>query len=48
MTAPQFKAFLHRARARFRELLQDEVAQTTQDAGEGEDELEALLRALGS
>jgi RNA polymerase sigma-70 factor (ECF subfamily) len=45
MTTTQLKAFLHRARARFRELLQEQVAQTC-EVGEGADELAALFGAL--
>jgi hypothetical protein len=37
MTVPQWKATLHRARARFREILREEVAATVEDDGEGED-----------
>ena len=46
MSAPQLKAFLHRARLRYRELLRDEVAQTVDDAGAIDDEIHALMQAL--
>jgi RNA polymerase sigma-70 factor (ECF subfamily) len=46
MTAPQLKAFLHRARLRYRELLRDEVAPTVEDASAVDDEIRALLQAL--
>jgi RNA polymerase sigma factor (sigma-70 family) len=46
MTAPQWKATLHRARARFREILREEVAATVEDEGDGESEIADLLRAL--
>ncbi len=38
MTAPQFKAALHRARVRFREILREEVAATVDDDAYGERE----------
>lgn len=43
MSVVQLKAFLHRARARFRELVREEVADT---AGDPDAELGELLRAL--
>lgn len=46
MTPPQFKAVLHRARARFRELLREEVAATVDHDAEADPEIAALLRAL--
>jgi RNA polymerase sigma-70 factor (ECF subfamily) len=46
MSAPQLKAFLHRARVRYRELLRDEVAQTVDDPAAIDDEIRALLQAL--
>jgi RNA polymerase sigma-70 factor (ECF subfamily) len=46
MTAPQFKAALHRARARFREILGEEVAATVDDDADGEREIGDLVRAL--
>lgn len=47
MSLPQLKAFLHRARVRFRELVREEVAQTVGDPGEVDAEMAELLRALG-
>ena len=47
MTIPQLKAFLHRARVRFRELVRQAVADTVSDPGEVEAEIADLLRALG-
>ncbi len=46
MTVPQLKAFLHRARVRFREIVREEVADTA--AGDPDREIEHLLRVLGS
>jgi RNA polymerase sigma-70 factor (ECF subfamily) len=46
MTIPQFKAALHRARARFREILREEVEATVDGPGDGEREIGDLLRAL--
>ena len=46
MTAPQFKASLHRARARFREILAEEMAATVDGPEEAEHELGELMRAL--
>jgi DNA-directed RNA polymerase specialized sigma24 family protein len=48
MTVPQFKAALHRARARFREILRSEVAATVDDDGEADQEIGDLMRALSS
>jgi RNA polymerase sigma factor (sigma-70 family) len=48
MTVPQFKASLHRARARFREILREEVAATVDDEGEADREIGDLVRALSS
>lgn len=48
MTVPQFKAALHRARVRFREILRDEVAATVEDDAEAEREIGDLVRALSS
>jgi DNA-directed RNA polymerase specialized sigma24 family protein len=47
MTQVQFKAFLHRARERFRRLVRDEVTQTLPDAAEVDAELAHLVKALG-
>jgi RNA polymerase sigma-70 factor (ECF subfamily) len=46
MTVPQLKSFLHRARARFRELVVAEVADTVADAAEVEQEMSELIAAL--
>lgn len=46
MTVPQFKASLHRARARFRDILREEVSATVEDDAEGDREIGDLLRAL--
>ena len=46
MSAPQLKAFLHRARVRYRELMRDEVAQTVGDPAAVDDEIRDLLAAL--
>ena len=48
MSVPQLKAFLHRARVRYRELLRAEVGQTVADPAEVDDEIRALLQALGT
>jgi RNA polymerase sigma-70 factor (ECF subfamily) len=48
MSVAQFKASLHRARARFREILREETADTLQDPAEAELEVETLVRALGA
>jgi RNA polymerase sigma-70 factor (ECF subfamily) len=48
MSVPQLKAFLHRARARFRALVRAEVAQTVTDEREVDQELRDLLQALGA
>jgi RNA polymerase sigma-70 factor (ECF subfamily) len=45
MSVPQFKAFLHRARTRFRELVRIEVSHTVRD-GDDEAEMAELLKAL--
>jgi RNA polymerase sigma-70 factor (ECF subfamily) len=47
MTIPQLKAFLHRARVRFRELVRSAVADTVSDASEVDAEIADLFRALG-
>ena len=46
MSIPQVKAFLHRARARYRALVEQELRDTVDDASELQDELRALLEAL--
>jgi DNA-directed RNA polymerase specialized sigma24 family protein len=48
LTVPQFKATLHRARVRFREILRDEVAATVEDDAEADREISDLMRALSS
>jgi RNA polymerase sigma-70 factor (ECF subfamily) len=48
MGGVQFKAFLHRTRARFRDLLHEEVAHTVPDPADSGAEIEHLLRALAS
>ncbi|HYQ14782.1 MAG TPA: sigma-70 family RNA polymerase sigma factor [Polyangiaceae bacterium] len=48
MSVPQLKAFVHRARLRFRELLRQRVVQTLPDATAADDELAALLGALSA
>jgi RNA polymerase sigma-70 factor (ECF subfamily) len=48
MSATQLKAFLHRARVRYRELLREEVAPTLDDAAQIDDEIRALLQALSA
>lgn len=45
MSVSQLKAFLHRARVRFRELVKEEVADTVSE-GNPEDEVAELIRAL--
>ena len=49
MTVVQFKASLHRARARFREILREEVADTvTEGDAQIDDELKDLIRILST
>lgn len=48
MTAAQFKASLHRARVRFREILQEEVAETVRDPADVDKEMGDLVRALSA
>ena len=48
MSIPQLKAFVHRARLRFRELLRQRVAETLPEAADAEDELAALLGAMAA
>lgn len=48
MSVSQLKAFVHRARLRFRELLRQRVAETLPDAADADDELAALLGALAA
>jgi len=46
MSVPQLKAFLHRARVRFRELLRDEVLHTVENEADAEGELQSLVEVL--
>ena len=46
MTVPGLKAFLHRARLRFRELVKEEIAETVGDQAQAEEELRELLKDL--
>jgi RNA polymerase sigma-70 factor (ECF subfamily) len=48
MTVSQFKAFLHRARVRFRALVREEVLHTVPDASDADAEMAELMRALRS
>jgi RNA polymerase sigma-70 factor (ECF subfamily) len=48
MSVPQLKAFVHRARTRFRELLRARIVDTLPDAADADDELAALLGALAA
>jgi RNA polymerase sigma-70 factor (ECF subfamily) len=48
MSIPQLKAFLHRARVRFRDLVRQAIADTVSDPGDVDAELAELLRALGT
>lgn len=48
MSIPQLKAFVHRARLRFRELLRERVAETLPDAADADEELAALLGAVAA
>lgn len=48
MSIPQLKAFVHRARLRFRELLLARVAETLTDADNADEELAALLGAMAA
>jgi RNA polymerase sigma-70 factor (ECF subfamily) len=48
MSMPQLKAFVHRARLRFRELLLARVAETLTDGDDVEGELAALLGAMAA
>lgn len=46
MSVPQLKAFLHRARVRFRELVREQVLDTVENEADAEGELHALVEAL--
>jgi DNA-directed RNA polymerase specialized sigma24 family protein len=48
MSVPQLKAFVHRARVRFRELLRSRVAETLTDSADADDELAALLEMMAA
>jgi len=48
MSVPQLKAFVHRARVRFRELLLSRVADTLTDSADADDELAALLEMMAA
>lgn len=46
LTIPQLKSFLHRTRARFRELVLEEIGHTVSHPREAEEEVSELLQAL--
>jgi RNA polymerase sigma-70 factor (ECF subfamily) len=48
MTMTQFKAFIHRARERFRELVKREVLQTVATERDADEEIADLMKALTS
>jgi RNA polymerase sigma factor (sigma-70 family) len=48
MSVPQLKAFVHRARVRFRELLRSRVAETLVDAADADAELAELLEMMAA
>jgi hypothetical protein len=48
MSLPQFKAFLHRTRERFRDLVRQEVMETIHDPNEVDLEIGELIRILAS
>ena len=48
MSTVRFKAFLHRARARFRQLVRDQVSHTLPDTAEADAEVAHLMKALGA
>jgi RNA polymerase sigma-70 factor (ECF subfamily) len=48
MSVPQLKAFVHRARLRFRELLRQRVAETLTEGDAVDDELALLLGAMAA
>jgi DNA-directed RNA polymerase specialized sigma24 family protein len=48
MSVPQLKAFVHRARLRFRELLRARVADTLSDAADADAELMELLQVMAA
>jgi len=47
LSIPQLKSLLHRARLRFRELVEAEVLQTVGEGAELENEVNSLLDSLG-
>jgi DNA-directed RNA polymerase specialized sigma24 family protein len=46
MSVPQLKAFLHRSRVRFRELVREQVLDTVENEADAEAELQALVEVL--
>jgi RNA polymerase sigma-70 factor (ECF subfamily) len=48
MTTSQFKASLHRARGRFREIVRAEILETVNDSADAEQELADLVRVLSA
>jgi DNA-directed RNA polymerase specialized sigma24 family protein len=48
MTVPQLKSFVHRAKARFRQLLRERVADTMAEGDDVDAEVGALLEALAA
>ncbi len=46
MSLPQLKAFLHRARVRFRELVREQVLDTVENEADAEGELQSLVEVL--
>jgi DNA-directed RNA polymerase specialized sigma24 family protein len=48
MSVPQLKSFLHRARGRFRQLVEDEVTNTVGSAADAKAEVLSLLGALSA
>ncbi|MBL8955684.1 MAG: sigma-70 family RNA polymerase sigma factor [Myxococcaceae bacterium] len=46
MSVPQLKAFLHRSRVRFRELVREQVLDTVENESDAEAELQALVEVL--
>jgi RNA polymerase sigma-70 factor (ECF subfamily) len=46
MTESRFKAFIHRARVRFRSLVREEVSHTVPDPADVDDEIAELIKAL--
>lgn len=48
MSIPALKVAVHRMRARYRDILRSEVAQTLENTAETDDELQRLIRAVSS